>query len=337
MGLKLDKAREIVNKFPNTPKKSLSVKLYKENVELYKDQEDARSSIRLATGARGAQGRKRVKELAPQSPTGLKVSYNPYELPDQEHNNNNPFVIKPTKDTVVGLLSDIHIPYQHNEALTVALDFCKKQKLTHLILNGDVMDCYQISSFVRDPKQRSFKYELDAVKAFLKVLTEKFKGVQIIYKLGNHEARYMRFMKTKAPELLDIEAFSFDMLLGLKELGIRYIPDSQLIQMGNLMIIHGHEFGQQIFSPVNPARGYFLKAKTNVIGGHNHQISAHSENRLDGKQIVAFSTGHLADEHPEYKPINNWSHGFCIINHIEDGKDVNFIVHNHKIINGKIY
>lgn len=337
MGLKLDKAREIVNKFPNTAKRPLSVKLYKDNPSLYRDQEDARKMIRKATGANGNRDRISIKKLALQSPTGLKINYNPYQLPEQEHHDNTYYKLSVTKETIIGLISDIHIPYQDTEAVTIALDYCKKQRVTHLILNGDIMDCYQISRFEKDPSKRSFKYELDSVRLFLKTIVEKFKGVEIIFKEGNHENRYMRFMRSKAPELLGIEAFNLPILLGLQELGINHVPDNKLIQAGNLIIIHGHEFGQQVFSPVNPARGYFLKAKTNVIGGHNHQVSAHSENRLDGKQMVAYSTGHLADPHPEYKPINNWSHGFAIITHIQDDKKVNFNVHNHKIINGKVY
>lgn len=338
MGLKLERAVEIANKFPDTNNAALARLLFKENRVLYKNEEDARSSIRLARGSHGIKDKKNIKTIADvqrKFPNG--VVYNPYQLPDQEHHDNRYFSLGVNKDTVIGLLSDIHIPYQDNQALTVALDHCKKAKVTHLILNGDVMDCYQISRFEKDPSKRSFKYELDTVRAFLTTLADRFKGVRIIFKEGNHENRYMRFMRSKAPELLGIEAFNLSVLLGLKQLGIDHVPDNKLIQAGNLIIIHGHEFGQQIFSPVNPARGYFLKAKTNVIGGHNHQVSAHSENRLDGKQIVAYSTGHLADPNPEYKPINNWSHGFAIITHIQDGKNVNFNVHNHKIINQKIY
>lgn len=335
MGLKNDKAVALANKFPNTGNGPLAKILYRDNKALYKDQDDARTSLRRARGSAGKKNRAIYKTTAEQKtkfPDG-----NPYGLPAQEHHNNQYYVIPITKDVIVGLISDIHLPYQNNQALTAALDHCKKKKVTHLLLNGDILDCYQISSFVKDPSQRSFVEELNTVRAFLVTVAKQFKGVKIIYKSGNHEARYIRFMRSKAPELIGIEALSLPSLLGLKELGIDYVPDNQLIQAGHLMIIHGHEFGQQIFSPVNPARGYFLKAKTNVIGGHNHQVSAHSENRIDGKQMVAYSTGHLADPHPEYKPINNWSHGFAIIEHRQEGKDINFLVHNHKIINGTIY
>lgn len=339
MGLKLEKAILIANEFPNTGNSPLAGKLYKENIALYKDKEDARTFIRKARGARGTKDREVIKSNSSveqkKFPNG--ITYNPYQLPEEEHNQYKPFKIKVTKDTVIGLLSDLHFPYQSNEAITVALNECKRRKVTHLVINGDLLDAYSLSNFEKDVTKRNFKYEIDVVRAFLKVLSEKFKGVKIIFKEGNHDKRFITYMRRKAPELLGIEAFSLEMLLGLKELGITHIPDSQIIEAGSLIIIHGHEFGHQMFSPVNPARGFFMRAKTNVIGGHHHQSSSHSENRLDGKQIVSYSTGHLADPHPEYRPINNWSHGFAIIDHIQDGTSVNFIVDNLKIINGKIY
>jgi hypothetical protein len=144
-------------------------------------------------------------------------------------------------------------------------------------------------------------------------------------------------MMRKAPELLGFEVFSLPVLLGLKELGIEHVPADQIIKTGKLMIIHGHEFGRMMFSPVSPARGYFTRAKTNVLGADSHQISSHSENTLDGKQFVAYSIGHLADPHPAYRPINNWSHGFAKVSFVKGKEDLNFVVNNYKIIDGKVY
>lgn len=347
MGLKLDRAREIVTKFPGVSKKELGKLLVKAHPKLYGTAEEARTYVRTATGANGKLKRKDHPIKVP-----LELAYNPYQLEKEEHNRHVNHVLRPTKDTVIGLLSDLHLPYQHNQALTVALDHCRRIKVTHLVLNGDVLDAYELSRFEKDPAKRDFKAELYAVRRFLEVLVAKFPKTKIIFKEGNHEARVVRFMKQRAPELLGFEVFNLRNLLGLNTgsllvddrgdhlpaLPIDHVPDHRLIECGKLMIIHGHEFGQAIFSPVNPARGFFLKAKTNVIGGHHHQVSSHSENRLDGDQIVAYSTGHLADEHPEYRPINNWSLGFATIRFRETKKgQTNFIVHNHKVIDGEIY
>ncbi len=337
MGLKIEKAVALANAYPNSGNAPLAAILYRDNPGLFKDKEDARDAIRRARGSAGSRNRKKYKTIADKQQTFPNGRNNPYDLPEEKHHDNKFYKINVNSDTIIGLLSDIHFPYQNNEALTTALDYCKQQKITHLLLNGDIMDCYQISSFDRDPKADGIKYEIDLTRAFLATIQEKFKGVKIIFKGGNHEQRLIRYLRRKAPELLGLEVLSLDSLLGLRERSIDYVPDNKLIEAGNLLIIHGHEFGHQIFSPVNPARGYFLKSKTNVIGGHNHQVSSHSENRLDGKQIVAYSTGHLADPHPEYKPVNNWSHGFAVIKFVKNSGRLDFVVSNKKIINGIVY
>jgi hypothetical protein len=101
-----------------------------------------------------------------------------------------------------------------------------------------------------------------------------------------------------------------------------------------LLVIHGHEFGESVFSPVNPARGLFLKAKCSVLAGHNHQTSQHHENNLKGDSMACFSTGALCQLTPEYRPFafTKWNHGFAIVEIEESGI---FEVHNYRVIDGK--
>ena len=50
-------------------------------------------------------------------------------------------------------LSDIHIPYQDKKALSLAMDIIKDYSLTSndtIILGGDLVDYYPISSFSPD-------------------------------------------------------------------------------------------------------------------------------------------------------------------------------------------
>lgn len=332
--LKLEKAVDISNKFQSTNNSSLSVLLYKENVGLYKNSEEARTFIRKARGSNGKRSRDKMKTTAAvqiRFPNG--IVYNPYNLPDQNHYKTDPYLLKVNNKVVLGILSDIHIPYQDNQALTVALDRCKKEKITHLLLNGDLIDCHELSTFDKDPSKRSFVEEIRSVRTFLNTLKKKFPTVTIIFKEGNHEERFLRYMRRKAPELLGFEILNFESLLSLKEKGIHFIPSKKIMRAGKLNIIHGHEFGQQIFSPVNPARGFFLKAKTNVLGGHHHQASSHSANDLTGHSLISVSTGCLCELTPEYRPINEWSHGFAIVR-FKDNEYFN--ISNYKIIEGQV-
>jgi hypothetical protein len=103
--------------------------------------------------------------------------------------------------------------------------------------------------------------------------------------------------------------------------------------MGNMIIMHGHEFGQSVFSPVNSARGLYMKAKANCAVGHHHQTSEHTEKDVNGNVVTTFSIGSLCGLSPDYFPYNKWNHGFATIE-TEPNGDYEF--RNYRIINGKV-
>jgi hypothetical protein len=136
------------------------------------------------------------------------------------------------------------------------------------------------------------------------------------------------------PELRKVVDLQLGKIFRTDELGIKIINSKQRAKFGSLNVIHGHEFGESVFSPVNPARGLFLRAKASILAGHNHQTSSHHENDLNGKPTACFSTGCLCDLEPDYRPFafTKWNHGFAIVE--VDGKE--FYVHNYRIINEKV-
>jgi hypothetical protein len=76
-----------------------------------------------------------------------------------------------------------------------------------------------------------------------------------------------------------------------------------------------------------------MRAKTNVLAGHNHRSSNHTESNLNGEIVSAWSTGCLSELHPQYMPINSWNLGFSFVTTEDDG---GFDVDNLSIIKGKI-
>ena len=72
-----------------------------------------------------------------------------------------------TKRTI--FLSDIHIPYQDIKALSLAMDIIKDYKLTDndtIILGGDLVDYYPISSFSPDLTNSNIDIELFETRIF---------------------------------------------------------------------------------------------------------------------------------------------------------------------------
>lgn len=325
---KADIAREYRFKYGmKMPTLALARIMYNDNKEAFTNVEDARTRLRYIEGKNGKRHRKDManKEMMMTE----ERPRNPYKLPESEETKYEPYYIKEKKITV---LSDIHIPYHSIEALTACFDFLKSEKPTAILLNGDILDFYQLSRFGKDPRKRSVAHELQAAREFLDVLSQF--GAKIYYKIGNHEERYEHYLMAKSPELLGIQQFELKYLLGLNERGIDLIGDKRIIKANDLNIVHGHEFGQSIFSPVNVARGLFLRGKVSALQGHNHQTSSHTESNMNGEITTTYSIGCLSELSPAYLPINKWNHGFCMVDLHDNGKD--FHVRNYRIHKGKI-
>jgi len=238
-------------------------------------------------------------------------------------------------------MSDVHIPYHDLKACNIALEEFKRARIDTLILNGDILDCYQVSRFNKIPTKKSIDEECDMAVQFLWDIKTFLPKVKIIWKFGNHEERFEDLILNKAPEIWGITLFRLHEVLKWKWdhnlktglLDVEFINNKRIIECGKLAIIHGHEYGGSIFSPVNPARGLFIRAYASVLAGHNHQSSEHIQADLNGKIIGTWSTGCLCELHPKFLPLNKWNHGFAIVT-VDENRS--FEVKNHKIIDGKL-
>lgn len=308
------------------PSLKLARIMYSENNLLFKDVEAARLVLRYIEGKHGAENRKHKTIIhMPERPK------NPYNLPDSDETAYTPYIFKGHKR--IGILSDIHVPYHNIPSLTAAITYFKKSKPDALLLNGDAIDCHRLSRFVKDPKKRNFKLELDTFKALFDIF-EKELNCKIYFKLGNHEERYEQFLYEKASELVGVEEFEFENIIKARARGIEIIADKRPMKLNNLWGIHGHEYIGGISAPVNPARGLFLKSKVSCFQGHNHQTSEHTEPTLTGKMVTTWSLGCLSELHPAYMPLNKWNHGFAEIDLDVNGEDFEF--KNKRIFEGKI-
>jgi predicted phosphodiesterase len=326
---------EALEKYPNLPSQTLARKLFVDNPEIYNTIDSARSAVRYYRGQAGKNNRKKIqmteKPQAGSFANAMGIP-NPFFLPETDETEWLPYDI-PASVTRLLILSDVHIPYHNIEAVTLALQYGKERNINGIMLNGDILDFYGLSSFEKDPRKRRFSEELEMGRQFLKILRKEFDGVPIYFKLGNHCERYERYLRIKAPELLDISEFRLDVLLKFGEIGVELIDDKRIVKFGKLNIMHGHEFGKSVFSPVNPARGLYMRGKENCIAGHNHQTSSHVEPTMNGHVINTWSTGCLCELHPSYMPINKWNLGFA---YVERELNDEFTVHNHTIVKGKI-
>lgn len=252
---------------------------------------------------------------------------NPFGLP-KSHNDNWKPMRFPVKKGRGMLLFDAHIPYHDVRAVTMALQWGKENGYTdYLFLGGDMIDCYMLSKFEKDPRKRHFRNELDDFSKFLDVLQKEYPNAIIIWKHGNHEDRLERYLKAKAPELFHLKDFIWDEYLGLSKRGVILVEADVPLFVGKLNLIHGHEL-KGASSQVNPARGAYLKAVECILEGHYHRTSMHAQNSFSRRLDTAWSVGCLCCLWPEYARINNWNYGFA-------GMEVNgndFEIENMRII-----
>ena len=317
---RLEYISQALSRDPGIPTLTLAKRLFEKHGELFQSVEAARSAIRYHRGENGKEQRHLRKfdnekrkinipnsDVAPERTEAITLSLKGYGT----------------------IISDVHIPYHSKEAIAVALEHAdKNDAMDWLFINGDFIDFYGVSKFSRNPKARRVKDELIMARDFLIELAKYYP--RIIFKLGNHERRFISYLYTTAPEIADLPCLSLEELFALDEGKIEFIGAQQIAHCGDyLTIMHGHEFPQGIASPVNPARGAFLKAKNNCIVGHQHKVSEHVETDIRRTVISTFSLGCLCDLSPPYAPVNSYVHGFATMH--MDGND--FEVNNYRITN----
>jgi hypothetical protein len=240
----------------------------------------------------------------------------------------------------VGIISDMHWPFhdlhqaangEYYGSYISALEHLKEQGIGTLIINGDAMDCYQLSRHEKVEKNREFSWELDVARSMLSHLREYFGDrVRIIYREGNHEERFAKYVADKADALKGV--VDLPTLLKLSSLHIEWVGEKRKLSIGKLWVDHGHEwFGS---GGVNPARAYRMKANDNILLGHVHRTTFDMVKRpLDGSVFAGWTMGCLCDLNPYYAPRNMWNHGVCTVDLEKTG---DFTLNNRIIINGKV-
>lgn len=201
------------------------------------------------------------------------------------------------------VLSDIHFPYQNPSALEEAVSFISSYKPKYIILLGDIIDCYSLSRFDKDPSRiLSLQKEFDLANRFITRLKDLFPYSKIIYIEGNHEKRLQKYLNTH-PEISSLRSLTVPKLLGLDSLDIPYVNELSLY---NVLFTHGEivrKYSGQ------SARGEMDKNDSSGISGHTHRLSLiHKTTRT--RQMQWAESGCLCSLEPFYltsKP--DWQNG----------------------------
>ena len=328
---KSDIVREYLERFPKVPDLTIARKIYNENIEVFPTLESVRNHVRIIKGHKTSSGHtnKLLKDETYFTPKTYDT--NPFKLPESYAESFEPYVISQSKTLII---SDLHFPYQDNKAITAALNHALKEKVNCILINGDLLDFAGISRHERDWRQRTVYEEFESVRTFLKMLRCKFPKAKIVFKEGNHDERWEKWLFIKAPELFDDPEYKLEVRLRLAESKIDIVKNRRPVTIGKLTVLHGHEMAGTS-GGVNPARSTFVKTLESVLIGHFHKSSSHSETSMWGELKVTQSVGCLCGLHPQFMRVNKWNYGFAIVDlNIKTGE---YQVENYKIINGKVF
>jgi predicted phosphodiesterase len=232
---------------------------------------------------------------------------------------------------VVGVISDIHLPLHDRPALMGAASYLKERDIDMLILNGDILDC---SNLTRHSQRKAMRYtwsqELEVARAFFSSLRVLFPKIPILYLEGNHENWVKQYLVRQAPQLSG--DYELEKVLGLDQHDIQWLPEDRVVKYGKLYIMHGHQL--RIGGSMNVAEKVLRKAGVNVMCGHWHQQAYYEKKNLVDEIHACWINGALCDLHPDYMPYNNHGHGLAIVE-LLDG-DGTFNVTQRKVINGRV-
>ena len=126
MAKKIDIAIQYRKKFPEMPTLKLARIMYAENNLSFTNVEHCRSSLRMIEGKCGKRNLKWLqnKDCVMQKNRPL----NPYNLPESYEEQRDPYILPVCCNNIL-LISDLHIPYHNIDAITIALDYGKKEKV----------------------------------------------------------------------------------------------------------------------------------------------------------------------------------------------------------------
>jgi len=254
-------------------------------------------------------------------------------------------MVKQAKKNMI--ISDLHIPFEDSKAVGCMLDYAKAYKPNRVVIDGDLLDFYSLSTFDKCPdRKETVKDEVYKARQFLYKLRKIVgKETKIHYLHGNHENRLQRYL-WRNPELYGLDSLELKNMLELKKFNIKEVKVegdywSELrgeVKIGNTVIMHGDGRLNRAKYSANPGYAALntLKQRVgeNVIIGHTHRL-AQIFNMVGNENNVGMENGCLCKVSKQ-----NWQQGFTTFES-KGKKSFNYKTHpiNKGVLleDGKIY
>lgn len=229
---------------------------------------------------------------------------------------------------------DSHFPHQDDKALSVVKRIISDVRPSKVIHMGDLVDCWQISTFDRDPmRKEDLQTDINKSAAHLKEIFMLTPEAEHYYLEGNHEQRLTRTisrMSDQQREIARLDVFQ-------KYVNWPSIMDHAGIdsRMWNFVPLKG-QARRRIFPNMVTKHGTKVRVKSGYtayaemdkygqsgISGHTHRLGAVYHRDFNGS-IGWAETGCTCDLIPEYTEDPDWQHGCIVITFTNDYKYFHF-------------
>lgn len=190
----------------------------------------------------------------------------------------HPLTTLPSDGDSFVFFGDTHCPFQDSSAIDAMLRVIQEFKPSHIYMLGDMIDCYSVSRFDRDPQRvLQFQDEIDSLRVLLKDVCLEAPSAEIHYLLGNHEVRVNKWLHSH-PEVSSLECLEPSELFGLKDYGIIHHEEGEVVRVADHIVTHGSVVRKGSGAS---ARGQIDTYLTSGISGHTHRASHVFRKSLD--------------------------------------------------------
>jgi hypothetical protein len=221
---------------------------------------------------------------------------------------------------------DTHFPYQNEKALAVVLEMIERIQPDIIVHLGDLLDCYPISRFSKDPNRlHSLQDEINLARAHLHQVRQLAPSAECWVLEGNHEDRLRRQiwdLPGGAAELARLTAFqeamSWPVLLGLAEIDWKWVPSgmqSKTPIIPHLLTKHGTVVRKWAGYT---ARGEWERYGKGGMSGHTHRLGGFYHRDHNGA-VCWWEAGCTCDLDPSYVHDPDWQAGCLVVTWDDEG------------------
>lgn len=175
------------------------------------------------------------------------------------------------------ILPDVHRSVVQKKFWRALLALQKDIKPDFTTILGDFEDFQSMSRHVEDFDRPAHEESLNWVDQGLKEL--KSNGAQkVIYLEGNHEDAIARYLTKQAPSVRNL--LSLPAWLAAEHPDVRWVPQTKVLSIGRLDLLHGHQFMSGGFT--SAVSKYHARTAVELYGrpgrmvmyGHTHRPSS---------------------------------------------------------------